>query len=194
MITQKLKFCFKGSRDYVHGTDIFNELKNCFDDSLNHENTMLDLSFHGVAKKNLDIIEGVVPSAKGVIKFLDRSNNRKTYSLVENKNDIDCRYEYPESKIVMLCKVNFDAQLVSLDEYTSFSFIENIVALNKSLLESLFGKVSGKWYFTRLQLKRMPFDYYPVKLEFRSNFNFRLTKTEIFLNSESIGFIYFSLV
>lgn len=194
MIAQKLNFCFKGSRDYVHGTDIFNELKNCFDNSFNYESTMLDLSFHGVAKKNLDIIEGVVSDAKGIIKFLDRSNNRKTYSLVENKNDIDCRYEYPEKNIVNLSTVDFNTQVVSLEEYTSFSFIENIVALNKHLLESIFGKVSGKWYFTRLQLKRIPLVDYPVKLEFMSNFNFKLTKTEIFLNSESVGFIYFSLV
>ncbi|AFJ43282.1 hypothetical protein [Francisella orientalis] len=194
MTKKKLNFCFKGSRDYIHGTDIFNELKNCFNDSLNYENTMLDLSFHGIAKKKLDIVEDNATDAKVVVKFYDTNDDKKTYYLVENKDDIVCRYDYAENKIVELSKIDLDLGKINLNKDTSYSLIENIVALNKSLLENMFKEAFGKWYFTRLQLKKIPLNYYLIRLEFKSNFNFKLTKTEIFLDNESLGFIYFSLV
>jgi len=67
--------------------------------------------------------------------------------------------------------------------------------LNKYLLENLFPDVEGKLYFTRFQLNKIPeTQIYPLRLQLKSNFNFKLIKTEIFIGEESIGFIYFSLV
>ena len=50
-----LKFCFKGSRDYVHGTDIYNSLIEELD--LKSSTGEFDLSFHGIARTNLQLTE-----------------------------------------------------------------------------------------------------------------------------------------
>ncbi|WP_066153799.1 hypothetical protein [Aliarcobacter cryaerophilus] len=190
-----LEFCFKGSRTYVHGTDIFNKLtEQLKSEMLNKE---IDLSFHGIAKANMDLISEKPENEellKFAIKFTNKNNERDVLYAVENGENIECRYEYPEEDICKLSNLNLDGQEVKLECESSYTFVENSVALNKYLLESLFPDANGKWYFTRFQLNKVPENIYPLRLELKANFNFKLTKTEIFVNDESIGFIYFSLV
>jgi hydroxymethylpyrimidine pyrophosphatase-like HAD family hydrolase len=192
-----LEFCFKGSRNYVHGTDIFNNLLG-FLSKFEIQNKNIDVSFHGIAKKNIELLRQK-PEDESIIKFackfLDKDDTRKVFYGVENNIEITCRHHYQEEEIYGLAKVNLDKKSIILSEHTSFTFIENIVALNKYLLETLFPDVNGKWYFTRLQIKHVPDnDIYPLKLILKANFNFKLIKTEISIEDELIGFIYFSLV
>lgn len=195
MKKHNLDFCFKGSRTYVHGTDIFNKTADLLKDKMKNEK--IDLSFHGVAKTNIDLISEKPENEellKFAIKFTDNSGNRDVLYAVENGLEIKCRYEYPEENICKLSSLDLENKKVILDNDSSYSFVENSVALNKYLLENLFPEVDGKWYFTRFQLNKIPENKYPLRLELRANFNFKLTKTEIFIGEKSIGFIYFSLV
>ena len=186
-------FCFKGNRNYVHGTDIFNKLIELFGNELNGKK--IDLSFHGIAKTNLDLIadKPAEELIKFVFKYKDTTESCTWYG-IENHKKIDCRYEYPEEKIYKLSVIDKKAQRVSLENETGFTFIENIVALNKYLLQNLYNNLNGKWYFTRLQMESIPFRSSPVALELQANFNFKLTKSAIFYNKKNIGYIYFSLV
>ena len=191
----ELNFCYKGGRTYVHGTDIYNMLIEKLDNKMNKG--MFDLSFHGVARKNV-LLQGEKPDEdkiKFACKYIDTEGIKKTLYGIEDKSEVNCRYEYPEERICQLSDLNLSNNEVNLGETTSFSFIENTVALNKYLLESLFSDITGKWYFTRLQLKKVIRDAeYPLKLVLKANFNFKLTKSEIFIQDTSVGFIYFSLV
>jgi len=190
-----LEFCFKGNRTYVHGTDIFNKvIEQCKNEMLNEK---IDLSFHGIANTNVSLIDEK-PKDEALIKFVIKFNNknheRTVLYGVENGINISCRYEYPEEGICELSDLKVEKQVISLQVSSSYTFVENSVALNKYLLENLFPNLNGKWYFTRLQLNKVPYIEYPLRLQLKANFNFKLTKTEIFINDESIGFIYFSLV
>jgi len=190
------KFCFKGSRTYIHGTDIYNQLIKKLGENMIDEK--FDLSFHGIAKRNIDLSfvkPEDVATIKFVCKYFDKNNKRNILYGFENTNNINCRYKYPEEDIYKLSKLNIDKKEVSLMEETSFTFVENTVAINKYLLENLFPQISGKWYFTRFQISYIPTNKaYPLKLVLKANFNFKLTKTEIFIKNKSCGFIYFSLV
>lgn len=190
-----LGFCFKGSRTYVHGTDIFNKVTEILKDEMKNEKQ--DLSFHGIATSDMDLLSEK-PEDKNLLKFvfkyLDKNENRKVLYGVENKKEITCRYEYPEEDICKLSTLDIEYEKITLNENSSYSFVENTVAINKYLLENLFPEVDGKWYFTRFQLDTIPETIYPLRLELKANFNFKLTKTEIFIGDKSIGFIYFSLV
>lgn len=191
-----LDFCFKGNRTYVHGTDIYNKMIEILKNHMKKEK--FDLSFHGIAKSNISISEQM-PEDESLLKFackyFDKNNDRKIYYGIENNKEIECRYEYPEEDICKLAKLDFEKQEVILDAISSFSFVENTVALNKYLLEELFPDLDGKWYFTRFQIQEVPADdIYPLKLSLKANFNFKLTKTEIFINDISVGNVYFSLV
>lgn len=197
MKKQNLNFCFKGNRTYVHGTDIYNKLLD-YVQNMKCGISSIDLSFHGITKKNIEISEEK-PQDENLLKFAcrytDQENNKTVLYGIENNDKIECRYEYAEEDICILSELDLENQAVILKKDSSFSFIENTVAINKFLLENLFSDVKGKWYFTRLQIKEISEDkFYPLKLVLKANFNFKLTKTEIFIDEESIGFIYFSLV
>jgi len=68
--------------------------------------------------------------------------------------------------------------------------------MNKALVEQLYSEVEGKWYFTRLQLGNniSMSDVSSLKLDLKSNFQFKLTKSAIIVNDIEVGFIYFSLI
>jgi hypothetical protein len=190
-----LEFCFKGSRNYVHGTDIFNKvIKQLKNEMLNKK---IDLSFHGIARTNIDLVNEKPENKeliKFAIKFINKDNKKEVMYGIENGKKIECRYEYPEENIYNLSNLNLEKKEVVLNKDTSFSFIENVIALNKYLLVNLFSNANGKWYFTRLQLKENIDSNYPLKLILKGSFNLKLTKTEIFVDNKSVGFIYFSLV
>lgn len=190
-----LEFCFKGSRTYVHGTDIFNKLTDLLKNEMKNEK--IDLSFHGIAKTNIDLLIKKPENdelLKFVIKFTDNSGNQNVLYAVENGVRIESKYEYPEEDICKLSNLELENKNVILNKDSSYTFVENAVALNKYLLENLFPNANGKWYFTRFQLNKIPENIYPLRLELKANFNFKLTKTEIIIGEESVGFIYFSLV
>ena len=191
-----LEFCFKGNRTYIHGTDVYNKIIEILNGNMTNEK--FDLSFHGVAKKNLQL-SNMKPEdenfIKIVCKYSGENNERKVLYGIENNQSIDCRYTYLEDDICKQSDLDLKNKEINLNEYTSYSFIENSVALNKYLLENLFPDVNGKWYFTRLQLSKVQSNHvYPLKLVLKANFNFKLLKTEIFVADKSIGYIYFSLV
>ena len=196
MKKENLEFCFKGTRTYVHGTDIFTKITEILDDEMKKEK--FDLSFHGVAKTNIKISDKK-PEDENLLKFACKytniNNERKVLYGSENGKEIECRYEYQEEDICKLSNFNLDNKEVLLNDTSSYSFVENSVALNKYLLEKLFPDVDRKWYFTRFQIQNIPIGKaYPLKLVLKANFNFKLTKTEIFIADKFVGYIYFSLV
>lgn len=194
-----LHFCFKGNRTYVHGTDIFNKSLTLFKQLGYKEIKKTDIVFHDIARKNLTFLpedEAEKENIKVTFKF-ESVNGIHRFVAIENGFDVDCRYEYPEENIVRASIIDIENKTMTLEESLEFSFIEKIVAMNKGLLEKLFKDVDGKWFFTRLQLNELADNINmesKIILTFKSNFNFKLTKTVITVDDKEIGFIYFSLV
>ena len=184
-------FCFKGGRNYVHGTDI---VKSFLDYHSKNDLKDFDIKFNGVTFNNLDIIEGN-PVKDGKVNIRCKVDGEsKNYQLVENGQTIECRYEYDESSIVNHADLELDKQAVTLKKSTGFTLCENFVALNKYLLQSLFPDEPGKWYFTRLEQSRIVSNDELISVKLIKNFNFRLTKSDIVINDEVIGSVYFTMV
>ncbi len=190
-MTQKLNFCFKGNRTYVHGTDIVAGLFKTF---ANADLSAIDLKFNGIAHTNLDLIAGTDSSEAKVNIRWQESGQEKHYQLIENGEPIECRYEYDESSIIEKAVLNTDNQLIKLSQNTGYTLCENFVALNKHLLQSLFPNEQGKWYFTRLEQIKLISDDALIEVKMIKNFNFRLTKSDILLDNEVIGSVYFTMV
>ncbi|MBE0440356.1 MAG: hypothetical protein IBX57_11510 [Gammaproteobacteria bacterium] len=190
-MTTKLNFCFKGTRQYVQGPDIVATLfKTMADKSL----TQIDLKFNGITKTNLDLVEGQdSDQAKVNIHWLEQGQEAH-YQLVENDAPIDCRYEYNEDLIIEKTTLDLASQTIYLKESTGFTLCENFVAMNKHLLQALFPDEAGKWYFTRLEQAKLVDDNALINVKLIKNFNFRLTKSDILLNGEVIGSVYFTMV
>lgn len=194
--TFDLDFCFKGERDYVHGSDIFNKLSDILQNS-GIEKRSIDFSIHGISRSNLTITTEKpddLSSIKFALKYAAENGSKGCLYGVENDRKIECRYAYPEEIIVEKIESGENVFEAELNEDSSFTFIENLLVLNKFLVNGIISNETGKWYFTKLQLKKnVSSDFLPLKLVFKNNFNYKFTKTEIFANSESVGFVYFSL-
>jgi len=188
-----LDFCFKGKRKYVHGTDIFTKISKIFEPFIDS----IDISFHGIVSNNMTFFS-VKPDSHDIKVSVKCSHNNKKIKLygIDSGTPINCRYTYNEDEITKNSAIDRSLQSITLKTPTSYSFIEHIVAMNKALLETLYTDLSGKWYFTRLQLKKniQMDDNINLKLMLKTNFQFKLTKTIIIVNQEEIGYIYFSLI
>lgn len=186
-------FCFKGSRTYVHGTDIFIKVSEHYSNDIKN----IDIAFHGITLNNMTFMEEK-PEEKEVKVTFRCSQNEDKIKLfgVASDNAVTCRHEYLEEKIVDNSTVNISEESIVLNMPTEYSFIEHIVAMNKALVETLYSDVQGKWYFTRLQLKEFisMLDISSLQLTLKSNFQFKLTKSAIVVNDLEVGFIYFSLI
>jgi len=188
-----LEFCFKGDRNYIHGTDIFNKLTEKFVNNI----SKIDISFHSVAINNMTFFTQKPETDDVKVTFRCQNDGEKIKLFgIENGTTVDCRYEYPEEDVVKNSTMNISDETIILDFSTDYSFIEHIVAMNKSLLETLYTDVNGKWYFTRLQLhQNVHIDTSSsITLQLKSNFQFKLTKSSIIVDENEVGFIYFSLV
>jgi len=187
-----LEFCFKGNRNYIHGTDIFTKLAEKYDNVIK-----IDIAFHGISVDNMSFFS-TKPNGKELKVTFKCQHDSETIKLfgIENGSMVNCRYEYLEEKIVENSTVDISQESIILNIPAEYSFIEHIVAMNKALVEKIYSEVNGKWYFTRLQLSeniRMS-DISSLKLTLQSNFQFKLTKSVIVANGKELGFIYFSLI
>ena len=190
MMSQTLSFCFKGNRTYVHGTDIVAELFKHFADVVI---TDIDLKFNGIALTNLNLIEGEEADDARVNIRLNLNGKEKVMQLVENGETPDCWCEYDEKSIREKCYLEQANKLIHLEQVSHYTLCENYVAMNKFLLQSLYPEEKGKWYFTRLEQKRVIEEEALITVKFIKNFNFLLTKSDILANDEVVASVYFTL-
>jgi len=186
-----LKLCFKGGRNYVHGSDIVSALLKEMESRLI---TNIDLKFNGIASTQLDLVDGDTnEQAKVNIRWFE-NGQESIYQLIENGKPIDCRFEYDEEQIIQRTKLDLDSQSIVLQQPTGYTLCENFVAMNKFLLQSLFPDVQGKWYFTRLEQNGLVIENALITVKLIKNFNFRLVKSDVLVENIVIGSIYFTMV
>ena len=189
-MSKSISFCFKGNRNYINGADIVVELLKRFaDDAI----TDIDLKFNGITNTNLNLINGDEADDAKVNIRLNLNGEEKIMQLVDNGDFPDCRYEYDENRIIEKCELDQVSQLIHLKQVTCYTLCENFVAMNKFLLQNLYPEEKGKWYFTRLEQKRVVQDDVLVTVKLIKNFNFLLTKSDILAGDEVIGSVYFTM-
>jgi hypothetical protein len=197
-----LEFCFKGSRTYVQGPDIFDAVidvlnKNDFDFS-----DMNDIKYtaHEMLEKNADLIvtenfkKEEFAKINSVITF--KYENKKYFAIVvENENKIECSNEYSEE--IVRSKSVIQGNQIEFFNILDDSITELVVSMNKYFLQKTV-TTDGKWIVTK-------FDYFKIidaaniknktlKLELTNNFNNKLTKSKIYVADEMVGNLYFSLI
>lgn len=188
-----MDFCYKGGRDYVHGTDIFNELSHFVGDV-----PTIDCVFHGIARQQLIFSDRAPPETREikVVCIYEKCNKIVRVYGTEREKIIDCHYDFPEDEILNGCELDpVEKHIVLLDK-SRFSFIENVVAMNKKLLKTLFDAKSGKWFLVRIKLDNGSWKQCEpgLTVRFSVNFNFRLIRSDILYNQSKLGEIYFSLI
>lgn len=201
METHNFDFCFKGTRTYVHGTDIYNNVCDFLHQTLKGELQDVDMTIRQISRRNMS---GVLYAGKSptiadtpAVTFRFRREGQP-YTLILRENDfqIACRYEYDEERIAENGIVSETEQSIIFKEAIPFSPIEIIVALNKKLVQVLLPDRPGKWYFTRIsiaqELRAIPGSTYALVLS--GTVGGRFARTKISIDGILIGEIYFSKV
>lgn len=196
-----LNFKFKGSRNYIHGSDIYTKIAEYLNaEGFNASN--IDLSFHKVASNNLkgklftaDNISSNTANPVSIFKFMHNLNEPYIIHLFEADNEVRESYAYHEEKIADAASMHIDNKSILLASTTPYTNIEKVIALNKALLTKLFID-PGKWYFTRITVDKEVNAQSPgtINLKLIKNIGSKITKTLILFDDKEQGYIYFSKV
>ena len=199
--TISLNFKFKGDRNYIHGTDMYNHMLEEAGKSINFSRfKRIKLSIHSIASNQCQLISGkpgeLLSKPEHLIADLvvETPEGPLTLMVVETDQSVNERYPYDEAKVEALCKIV--DQKIEINEDSGYTPIEVAVAMNKQLHNHLLPSKDGKWFFTRIDLDQpfRPEQSKHISIAFKHNFNNRLTKSELFSKGQTLGHIFFSLV
>ncbi|WP_323011592.1 hypothetical protein [Castellaniella sp.] len=148
---------YKGNRNYLHGSDIFNSLSSIADDVTGEKGSYIErLSFRGFARKSC-FIETISPDNEkkvvGEVRYRACGMTEPVRAfIIETEMAVTGRATFNEASIVqdaVFDAAGSSAQILFDSEY---SVIENIIALTKFLNYSVVPDVDGKWVFGQLDL------------------------------------------
>jgi len=198
-VTQTLlELAFKGERDYVHGTDLFNQTLSWLQSALPHAPVQdVDFSFHRLARHQVRVQVGDPPlgeQAFSVCAFTQSGRRQKAY-LIETQEPVATRYPYPEDEIVASMQVDPRARRGVLRGPVGYTDIEVWVAMSKALHYRVFAQLPGKWLFVRGRFP-MPTRHTQARertLMIAASLHDRLTRSDVLLDGRKVGEIYFSV-
>ncbi len=195
--TAPIELAYKGTRTYLHGTDMYNSIVEFFSALRpQHLGGPLKMVMHEFARNQVDLRFSV-----GVEHCPKPENACLEFSLAEDisgwlsESDRPVRTSrpYPEAEIVAGSYIN--GQTIVAGEGAPFTAIEVLVSLTKRLHSTLRPGAAG-WAFTRLELLR-PLgdgDKGSLQVELVHALGNRLTKSVVRVGDLSLGHIYFSAV
>lgn len=190
-MSEILKFVFKGSRNYVHGTSLFNALTQAACQR-NLAEGKIDLSFKHMIHNPVCILEERSPSADDFVVAKITGNHGEHFVLCLNESPEAEEAEHREFDEKKVCygSVVSDKMIVQYNPH-HHNLIELIVALCKKMhLECV--DATKKWVFFRYS-GQFPIPV-PEKVELRitKQIGSRMTCSDVLVNDEKIADIYFS--
>lgn len=186
-IMKELNFNLKGQRKYIQGPDIYNAIANFYENM-----KLYELSFHQMMTHNIILCEDMPDKNLYFIAKYKNQIDEKILFGVKNESSVPLKsIPYPEENIISKSKIDFSTQEITLFNTSGFSFMEEIIALNKYLLLNITNNKKGKWYFAKLILNDDFKVFYPLSMRFKTLFNNMLAKSEICINGKIAGAVLF---
>ena len=193
--------CFKGSRTYVHGTTLYEEILIGASETTSHPvDGPVRIEIRGLLLNQGDIHYhiGSYPeiAPEGITANFSLTCEGQPVSgwVTDNRKPVNRRIPYDESKIRDVTKIEGDQ--IKLLGHPEFSPFEICASMAVKLHNHFSPPVSGtKWLLTRIELDRpiVQDDLNDFSLNHIQTIANRFTKTEI-RNSEGVfGMLYFSL-
>lgn len=190
---------FKGNRDYLQGPDILDATIAVLDAEYGATAlSEIDFSFHRMARRTLTVSDEHYPELGDPVAECAYSieEDRRKVFLYETAESVMERYPYDEDLICHDFQINQEDQSGVLIGSPAFSAIEIWVALTKDLHQKALPEIKGKWLFVR---GRFPGYSKNAKvgerrLKIVSNFQNKMTRTELFADGVKAGEIFFSVI
>jgi len=196
----RLSLKYKGNRDYLHGTDLFDHIcQHMVTQFKRTELSQVDMTIYRMMRSQLtfELFTDRKPTKPIAVAAQFRfvvDRTQYTCLLQEDGRAVSGRYPYDEEQVKDLCILNNEEQAVTLVERIPHTNIETVVAMNKVLLKKCFPEVEGKWLFTRISLAAydMREQWDGLSLKVLHNFQQRSVRSEIRNNGTLKGSIFFS--
>lgn len=186
-MTHPLDLRFRGARDYLHGTDLFNAMVAL----TNAEKNICLRNYKPMIAPVEALRYDAVDKADLCALFeADCAGGRETWAVRESPDlGPPGRFDYDEAAVT--ADAVFDGNTASLPGGGSYSPIERIVALNKALLEHVLDG-SKNWWFSRIDLDQVPDAAAPIRLVAHTASSRRLIKSDLQIDGRDAGAVYFS--
>ena len=190
-----LELAYKGTRTYLHGTDMYNAVMKYFERILpQHVRGPLKMVMHEFARTQVDLLYSI-----GAERCPRPENARLEFSLAdevsgwlrETDRPVLASRPYSEDEIVAGSRI--EGQAIIAAPGASYSAIEVLVSLTKQLHTTLRPGEAG-WAYTRLELQRplSDGDADSLQVELLHTLGNRLTKSAVRVGNTPLGHIYFS--
>ena len=188
---EKQKFVFKGNRDYVQGTSMFDALVKAAADRGYCEGK-INVSFKKMIHTPVCLLEQRDQAADDAVvaRIQDMAGKQITLTLNEAEDVVDTERQEFDELAVCHGSVIGD-RCITQEQPHHKDLIELLVSLCKKMhLECIDS--SKKWVFSRYD------GHYPiptpdkVRLEIAKQVGNRLTCSDVYINNKKIGNIYFS--
>jgi len=194
-----LTFCFKGSRKYVQGPDIFDavveQLKQEFQTIKQIKYTAYNMLYKNATMYiTRKVVKADYPIINSLISFMD--NDMKYYVVIcENKSEIECSTEYSEDIVNSHSKIVDET--IAFKNVLDDTYVEIVVSMNKYFLNQTV-KEKGKWIVTKFDFFELDditdIENKEIRVELVQNLSNKLTKSLLYLDDKLVGYLYFSLI
>ena len=204
MQTVPLHFGYKGKRQYIHGTDMYNVMTAAIA-ALYPEAAIgaLRMVIHRTAVRQCRLLcgapgETVARPLGGATQVQAASSLGPVEAwLVEGEEPVLERREYDEDRVEQLCTFDPDSSpnTVTIVGDSGYTAVETLVAMTKFLHQRRYRPEAGKWWFARLQLQRplAAADVTQFRVQFLEDLGGgKLTRSAVFAGDEPIGYINFA--
>ena len=183
---------FKGDRTYLHGTAMLDALCGIVPDMQNISLKIQKIAEHPVAAVGLPD-EAVNRRDLVAILAADEDGTRIEIGLESAPDGTPPgRYAYDEAGVIAAAEIAPEDRKARMPRNPDHTFIEQLVALQKALLQRCFPDAGVHWYFSRLEIARLPNGFGTLSLSVAQALGTSLVKSAIDVDGAAMGDIYFS--
>ena len=163
MIELTLKY--KGSRNYIHGSDFYNAINQRLSERLGGHLTRL--AFKRFARHQCRLLLERPTDMRAMIgngTWRTASDDDQRFWLCETETPVTDFYPFDEAAITAAAQV--DSSSIFGQGCHAYPTIENIIVLTKQLNYWLTPDVAGKWLFGQIDLgAKLPTDWQEIRIK-----------------------------
>jgi hypothetical protein len=196
-----LKLAFKGERNYVHGTTMFDETVRLLSEAGYTQLNNVEFLIHRMTSANLRLVvepyrENLSASDDvAVMRFSANEHSMQSYIKL-HEGMPETRMPYDESAVSDRCEIYAATRSIQLvNDGVGYSQIEVLVSMNKSLHLAVLDKpADSSWVFCRWNSLAwpLPANLRGVTVTLKQTLGTRLTCANVELGGQILGQLFFS--
>jgi hypothetical protein len=182
---------YKGSRTYLHGSDIYNAIVEEL--SARFGGYPAKLAFKHFARNQVELLlENPVDPANVMGSGVWRAATGETRKFLIRETNEPVVDSYPFDEELITSAAIIEDESIRVGHANIYTLIENIIALTKKLNYALSPDVNGKWLFGQIDLKEaLPAQWDTIQIVRTICVGTSFSRNRIFVDGTDTGEIRF---